>query len=51
VNTVFQVYSESGNEQLGLTVANEIVLSYNDVEVQEEHKSNIKFNTNINDGR
>lgn len=51
MNTVFLVYNEAGDEQLGLTVGNNIVLHYNGIEIQEEHTSKITFNTSINDGR
>lgn len=50
-NTIFLVYNEAGDEQLGLTVGYDIVLLYNGMETQEEYKSQVKFNTTVNDGR
>lgn len=50
-NTVFLVYNEAGDEQLGLTVGSDVLLQYNDRESREEYKSKIKFNAVINDGR
>lgn len=50
-NTVFLVYNDAGDEQLGLTVGNDIVLHYNDMEAKEDFKNMVKFNTSINDGR
>jgi len=50
-NTVFLIYNEAGDEQLGLTVGSDVLLQYNDQEAHEEYKSEIKFNASINDGR
>lgn len=50
-NTVFAVYNEVGDEQLGLTVGSDILLHYNDLEAQEEYKNNVQFNSSIDDGQ
>lgn len=50
-NTVFLIYNEAGDEQLGLTVGSDVLLHYNDQEAHEDYKSEIKFNASINDGR
>lgn len=45
------MYNEVGDEQLGLTIGNDIILHYNDLEAQDEYKNKVKFNASINDGR
>lgn len=50
-NTVFLVYDEAGDEQLGLTVGTDVVLQYNDREAPEELKYKVKFNVGVDDGR
>lgn len=51
MNTVFLVYDEAGDEQLGLTVGTDVVLQYNDREAPEELKYKVKFNVGVDDGR